>query len=61
LQKNLHFSGIAALANVRFALPVQPVDATPTTPAGAAALIQYIPDDDLEADESYPPPPLAEA
>jgi hypothetical protein len=25
----------------------------PTTPAGAAALIQYILDDDLEADESY--------
>jgi hypothetical protein len=24
----------------------------PTTPAGAAALIQYILDDDLEADES---------
>jgi hypothetical protein len=25
----------------------------PTTPAGAAALIQYVLDDDLEADESY--------
>jgi hypothetical protein len=25
----------------------------PTTPAGAAALIQYIMDDDLEPDESY--------
>jgi hypothetical protein len=25
----------------------------PTTPAGAAALIQYILDDDLEADETY--------